>query len=294
MSEKGQGELLLIILFFLFICIASEFLLEGGGLLSYLGELFFESDTNTPDSSNEVQTNDYYLPCTMRVDYTINAIEVLDSEDLGGDEPYIFYELFYVDGGNVLRAYSSAIWASSEELESGTVLGSGYDGWPHRVDLSGDLNDVMDFIDGAYGGSPSMLSVDIPAPFSGYVGVYVQVMESDMDKAAAFAGKTLDIMEDLELDGVVGHYLPGECSVNGKNLCIMASKVWAEYKGTFDTDEFLGENGYTLSTAELDGLIGSGQVGIDTHNFSGWDLLTPYEYNIQAILTPQYINFSCK
>jgi hypothetical protein len=290
MSEKGQGELIIIVLFFVFICILSEFVLEGGGLISYVWDLFFDDEPDPPRTSNT--GNNYALPCMMRVDYKVDVVHVIDSEDLGGDEPYIFYELFYVDGGGVVRSYSSAVWSSSEELESGTILGDMYGGWPHKVGFN--ASDALDIADSAFGGPPKMVSVSIPAPFVGFVGVYIQLMESDLDRAAEFARETMDILEDVGAEKIVGSYLPDKCKLGGKNLCIIGGKIWAKYKSVFDSDEFLGEDGYRLTTAQLDRMIGAGQTQLIVHNFSGWDKLTPFEYDVQTVMIPRYYDFRCR
>lgn len=291
--EKGQGEIIIIILFFVFICILSEFLLEDGGLISYTYELFFDSETDSANDQNYQAT--YNLPCRMRVQYEIEAINVIDSEDLGGDEPYIFYELFFVDSNGILRSYFSSVWSSSEELGSGTILSDRYDGWPHKLKFTDfDVNfkdidsDIYDFFDGAFGGSPEKIAIDVPYPFAGTVGFYIVLMESDMDRAADFARATYNM---LEKSGI-GNILDRNLSPKNKTY-VLAGYVWANYLEQLDDDEFLGEAGNIYSTVQLDNFIRMGQAQITVHNFSGWDKFTPFEYEVQTRLTPQYLDFRC-
>lgn len=292
-TEKGQGEIIIIILFFVFICILSEFMMEDGGLITYAYELFFESETET--TYQPVDPNVNNLPCWMRVSYEVEAINIMDSEDMGGDEPYIFYELFFADGNGILRSYFSGIWSSSEELGSGTALGYMYEGWPHKLSFSDfDVNfkdidsDIYDVFDGAFGGPPPKIAIDIPYPFSGTVGIYIVLMESDMDRAAEFARATYDM---LEKSGI-GNILDENLSTKNKAI-FLGGYVWAYYLEQLDDDEFLGEAGNLYPTVQLDYLIRMGQTEVTVHNFSGWDKLTPFEYEVKTNLTPEYYDFRC-
>ena len=108
------------------------------------------------------------------------------------------------------------------------------------------------------------------------------------DRAADFARATYNM---LEKSGI-GNILDRNLSPKNKTY-VLAGYVWANYLEQLDDDEFLGEAGNIYSTVQLDNFIRMGQSQITVHNFSGWDKFTPFEYEVQTRLTPQYLDFRC-